>query len=67
MKIQIRNGAWETNSSAVNSLCWSPKGAEKNHLTVHEDGYVHVILDRFYDTDHHQFFTQKEKLKYIVT
>lgn len=67
MKTQIRNKVWETNSSAVNSLCWSPKGAERNHLTVHEDGYVHVILDRFYDTDYHQFFTQKEKLKYIVT
>lgn len=67
MKRQIRNNVWETNSSAVNSFCWSSKGAEKNHLKVHDDGYIHIILDRYYGTDFQQFFTQKEKLKYIVT
>lgn len=36
-------------------------------MKVHEDGYVHIVLDQYFGKDEAQFFNQKTKLKYIMT
>ena len=48
MKTQIRNKVWETNSSSVHAFCFSTKGLEKCRLKIHEDGYVHVRLNKYF-------------------
>jgi len=67
MKTQIRNKVWETNSSSVHAFCFSTKGLEKCRLKIHEDGYVHVRLNKYFGKDEEQFFDQTTKLKYVLT
>lgn len=67
MKKQIRNGVWETNSSAQHTLQVSKKGQQKCRLKIYDDGYVHISLDQEFGKDDNVFTTQKDKLKYIVT
>ena len=66
-KFHIRIGTFETNSSAMHTLQISNKGLSKCRLKVHDDGYVHISLDQEFGTEDNVFFTQKDKLKYIVT
>lgn len=66
MKTQIRSNVWETNSSSIHTFCFSTKGLEKCRLKIHEDGYVHVRINKYFGKDEKQYFDQTTKLKYIL-
>lgn len=66
MKITIREGVWETNSSSVHSISISNKGMRKCKLKPKKDGYIHVKV-RYWGTDLEYFPNQKDKLSYLLT
>lgn len=66
MKLTMRNGVWETNSSSVHSITVTEKGLRKCHLKPRADGYIHVEL-RYFGKDDELFYGQKDKLAYLLT
>lgn len=66
MKMTIRRGVWETNSSSVHSLSVSNKGMRKCKLRPREDGYIHVKV-RYWGLNLEYFPNQKDKLSYLLT
>lgn len=66
MKLTIRDGVWETNSSSVHTLTVTEKGLRKCHLKPRDDGYIHIPL-RYFGKDDEYFYNQKDKLSYLLT
>jgi len=64
VKIQKRDGVFETNSSSVHSLAISPEGRKPNKIKM-KDGYLIAKFGSFSDRGY--FTTQSEKLSYLVT
>lgn len=64
MKIQKRNGVFETNSSSVHSLAINSKGRQPNKITM-KDGYLKVRFGVFGCSG--RFNTQEDKLSYLAT
>ena len=66
MKTIIRRNVFETNSSATSALVFDSSGMEKSKLPMDKDGY---ILTDFGDFGYGagEFWTQEEKLSYLVT
>ena len=64
----IRKGVFETNSSAVHSLCIDKSGLEPSKLPVDEDGYIITDFGDFgkYDMGI-TTFDQATKLSYLAT
>jgi hypothetical protein len=66
MKITIREGVWETNSSSVHSLVYSEKGLRKSKFKPRVDGFIHVKVG-YYGKDEKVYWSQKDKLSYLLT
>lgn len=68
MKKVIRKNVWETNSSAVHSLCIDKSGLEPSKLPVDAAGYIITDFGNFGDYDMHiTTFDQATKLSYLAT
>ena len=68
MKRTIRNGVFETNSSAVHTLAIAKDGMEKSYLDVDEYGCIVTDFGDFGDYDVGvTTFDQKIKLSYLAT
>ena len=68
MKRVIRNNVFETNSSAVHSLCISKDGLEPSNLPVDEDGYILIDFGSFGEYDMGiTTYDQAMKLSYLAT
>jgi len=65
MKV-VRKFVWETNSSATNALIVDDAGLEPSKLPVDADGYILTDFGSF-DYGAGEFWTQEEKLSYLVT
>ena len=62
----IRKNIFETNSSSVHTLTFKSDGLEKSHLPVNKSGYTLAYYGEFGREDAY-YFTQEEKLSYLVT
>ena len=68
MRRVIRNGTFETNSSAVHSLVISPDGLEPSNLPMDADGCITINFGNFGEYDEGiTTFDQEMKLRYIAT
>lgn len=67
MKAQIRDGVFETASSAVHGLVVSDKGLSPCRLKIEDDCHIHINLDQEFGKEEKVFTSQKDKLKYIVS
>ena len=68
MKNVIREGLFETNSSAVHSLVISSDGLEPSNLPMDDDGYITIEFGNFDEYDEGiTTFDQEMKLRYIAT
>ncbi len=66
--IVMRKGVWETNSSAVHTLCYSNDGLEPSHLPTDKDGYIVIDFAAFPEhSENLTTFDQNTKLSYLAT
>ena len=63
---KVRNGMFETNSSAVHTLVVADSGLEPSHLPLDKDGYILADFGNF-DRDYHIYSSQEDKLSYLLT
>ena len=65
MKVQKRNGVFETNSSSVHSLSFAKSGRKKNHIQMNKAGFLVANFGVFSCSG--TFYTQEDKLSYLAT
>ena len=63
---KVRNGMFETNSSAAHTLVVADSGLEPSHLPLDENGYILAAFGNF-DRDYHIYSSQEDKLSYLLT
>lgn len=66
LKVQIRSGVFETNSSSVHSIVYSNDGLEPCKIRRNKNNEIVVDYGQF-GKDDMMYKTQEEKLSYLVT
>ena len=63
---KIRNNVFETNSSSVHALVYSPEGRQENKLKINKDGYIETDFG-YFGKEYEIYDSQDDKLSYLMT